>query len=346
MSKVITAEEFLDRAKSVPVFDVRSPGEFAKGHIPGAINLPLFENKERELVGILYKNKGRQEAIRKGMEIVGPKMTALVDEAVKNSDSKEILLHCWRGGMRSSSVAWLFEAAGLTVYLLEGGYKSYRKYIRENMLNKRLPIVLGGLTGSGKTILIRALLGAGEPVIDLEGLANHRGSAFGGVGLKSQPSSEHFENLLYEHVCKFPGKGFVWVEDESRRIGELFIPENFHIAMRKSPVVFVKIGDEERRSILVNEYGNQPHDELLASIKILTKRLGGLVTKNALEALDKKDYGGVVDLLLPYYDKLYSYGIEKRPASNIFHINLTQLTEYERIVSLSKMRQNLEETKL
>ena len=345
MVEKIPIAEFLKRGKHSPIVDVRSPAEFLKGHIPGAINLPLFENKEREIVGILYKNKSRQEAIRKGLEIVGPKMSALVDEAVLLADTGKILIYCWRGGMRSASVAWLFEAAGLQVYLLEGGYKQYRKHIRETMFQNRHLLVLGGLTGSGKTILIKALKAAGEPVVDLEGLANHRGSAFGGVGLDTQPSTEHFENLLHEQMAKLPTDSFVWVEDESRRIGELFQPEYFHNILRTSQVVFARISDEERREILIKEYSNQPHDELIEAVKLLTKRAGGLLTKQALLALDEKDYGKVVDLLLPYYDKQYSFGLKQRSDSSILSLDLTKMSESDRIITLSRIRQKLEREK-
>mgnify|MGYP000079539365 CR=1 FL=1 len=172
----------------------------------------------------MYKNKGRQEAIRKGLEIVGPKMTSLVDQAIALAKNQEILVHCWRGGMRSASVAWLFEASDLKVSILQGGYKTYRTHLRENMLKGRRITILGGMTGSGKTNILHALADFGEPVVDLEGLANHRGSAFGDVGLSSQPSTEHFENLLFQAMQSLPEGNSVWLEDESRRIGEVFIP--------------------------------------------------------------------------------------------------------------------------
>ncbi|MCK5820904.1 MAG: tRNA 2-selenouridine(34) synthase MnmH [Bacteroidales bacterium] len=341
MVEKIEISEFLKRGKQSPIIDVRSPAEFKKGHIPGATNLPLFENKEREIVGILYKNKSRQDAIRKGLEIVGPKMTAMVDQAILLADKGEILIHCWRGGMRSASVAWLFESVGLQVYLLEGGYKQYRSFIRETMFQNRKLLVLGGLTGSGKTILIKALMAAGEPAIDLEGLANHRGSAFGGVGLGNQPSTEYFENLLHEQMEKLPADSIVWVEDESRRIGELFQPEYFHNILRTSPVAFVKISDVERRKILVEEYGNQPHDELIESVKLLTKRAGGLISKQALLALDERDYGKVVDLLLPYYDKQYFFGIKQRSNTSIHEINLAELSDSAKIIALTQLKQKI-----
>ncbi len=346
MAEKLLASEFLERGHLYTMIDVRSPAEFAKGHIPGAKNLPLFEDEERKVVGILYKNQGRQDAVRKGLEIIAPKMTDMVDRAIQWADEGEIFIYCWRGGMRSSSVAWLFEAADLNVYLLEGGYKQYRKHIRDSMFQDRRLLVLGGLTGSGKTILINRLLEAGEPVVDLEGLANHRGSAFGGVGLDAQPSTEFFENLLYDRMNKLPADCYVWVEDESRRIGELFQPEYFHSVLRKSQIVFVKINDKERREILVREYGNQPHAELVEAVKLLTKRAGGLLTKQTLSALDQKDYGKVVDLLLPYYDKQYTFGLKQRSDASIHTMDLTQLSESERISALSEYRQTIEKVKL
>ena len=247
----LSPSAFLEKSASVPLIDVRSPAEFASGHIPRAYNLPLFENQERSIVGILYKNKGRKEAVRKGLEIVGPKMTSLVDKAIALAGNQEILVHCWRGGMRSSSVAWLFEASDLKVSILKGGYKNYRSYIRENMLGEKKLLILGGMTGSGKTNLLKALTDVGEPVVDLEALANHRGSAFGNVGLTGQPSTEHFENLLYHEMQKHPQMSCVWIEDESRRIGQIFIPEYFHNEMRATKVVVVMISDKERKKILL-----------------------------------------------------------------------------------------------
>lgn len=343
MAKSISPEEFLERGKQAQIVDVRSPGEYENGHIPRAINLPLFENQEREIVGILYKNKGRQEAIRKGLEIVGPKMTQLVDQAIQLASTGEILVHCWRGGMRSSSVAWLFEAAGLQVYLLEGGYKNYRRFARENMLLNRRLLVLGGLTGSGKTKLIQMLAAAGEPVLDLESLANHRGSAFGGVGLSEQPSTEHFENRLFEAIQMMPAGGFIWVEDESRRIGKVFQPEYFHQELRTSPIVFVEVSDPERRTILVDEYGKQPPKELEDALKKLQKRLGGLLTKQALQALREQNYEEVAALLLPYYDQQYTYGVGQRNPTSIRHVNLKNSTASERIQILSGIRKNFDQ---
>ncbi|MEY2794218.1 MAG: hypothetical protein RJA76_2210, partial [Bacteroidota bacterium] len=180
----------------VPILDVRSPGEFKRAHIPNALSLPLFTDEEREKVGICYKHQGKEKAVELGLEFVGPKLVNFVKYAKKVAFEGEILVHCWRGGMRSASMAWLLETAGLKVFLLEGGYKSYRNFVLK-IQSEPLPLrVLGGKTGSGKTELLREMKNAGFQVIDLEDLAKHRGSAFGHFGLEEQPSSEHFENLL------------------------------------------------------------------------------------------------------------------------------------------------------
>ncbi len=333
---------FLEKSFSTPIIDVRSPKEFENGHIPGAINLPLFEDDERSIVGILYKNQGRKEAIRKGLEIVGPKMTSMVDKALTIANNGEVLVHCWRGGMRSSSVAWLFEASDFRVSILKGGYKNYRRYIREHMLDNRELLVLGGLTGTGKTNIIRALGRAGEPVIDLEGLANHRGSAFGGVGLYTQPSTEHFENLLYEQMQKIPLNSCVWIEDESRRIGEIFVPEYFHQELRTAKVVFVEVEDSERKSVLLDEYASQPPEELALAIEKLRKRVGGLMTQQALDSVYYGNYERVIELLLPYYDKLYTYGLNKRIPKTVERVDLKNLDLDKRVEVLSAIRKKKE----
>ncbi len=248
--------------------------------------------------------------------------------------------------MRSSSVAWLFETAGLNTYTLEGGYKGYRSFIRQDILKERQLIVLGGLTGSGKTLLIKSLANAGEPVIDLEGLANHRGSVFGSAGLSAQPTTEQFENNLYYKMSEIPAGSAVWVEDESKRIGSVFLPDVFYNKLRQSHLIFVDVSDTERSEILVNEYSIQPQDELADAIIHLEKRLGGLLTKQALDALSQNDYKEVVKLLLPYYDKLYRRGLASRDSQIVHHLDISQKKDNERINMLISYRHALESGKL
>jgi tRNA 2-selenouridine synthase len=182
------------------LIDVRSPAEFARAHIPNAHSLPLFNDEERAKVGTMYKQMSPEAALLKGLEIVGPKMSGFVKKAIKWSPDRKVIVHCWRGGKRSGSVAWLLKFAGFDVLTIEGGYKNYRQTVLQSFDNQLLKnmIILGGKTGSGKTYILKELEKRGEQIIDLEGLANHKGSAFGWIGENQQPTTEHFENLLHD----------------------------------------------------------------------------------------------------------------------------------------------------
>jgi tRNA 2-selenouridine synthase len=200
MTNRISASEFLDLCKVFSAIDVRSEKEYGHGHIPGAVNLPLFSDEERVVIGTIYKNSGREASVLKGLEIAGPKLAGFVKKLHKITDQKDILVHCWRGGMRSESMAWLFGQAGYKAHVLEGGYKAYRRFIREELSRPLTYIILGGLTGSGKTELLHMLGRAGEQILDLEKLACHKGSVFGGLGQPGQPANEQFE------ICSRRGK--------------------------------------------------------------------------------------------------------------------------------------------
>src|SRR5512145_3233013 len=174
-------KDFLELAGTIPVVDVRSPSEFKHGHIPGAINIPLFDDKEREIVGTEYSKEGRARAILTGLQLSGPSMHTRLDQALKIAKNRKLLVHCWRGGMRSEAMAWLFSLGNIDTEVLEGGYKAYRRFVLETLSSPRKLIILGGLTGSGKTDILKYLSEAGRQVIDLERLANHKGSAFGSL---------------------------------------------------------------------------------------------------------------------------------------------------------------------
>lgn len=251
---------FLKLAVDTPVIDVRSPSEFKKGHIPGAINIPLFNDKERETVGIKFKKGGRSEAILKGLELTGPAMTSKLEQALKISENNKLLVYCWRGGMRSEAMAWLFSLGDIETEILEGGYKSFRSYILERLSEKRKMIVLGGFTGSGKTEILRLMKKAGHEMIDLEGIANHRGSAFGSLGQPEQPSSEHFANLLFQKWNEINGNKTFWVEDESNNIGNVFMPEQFYNNMQEAPVIILIMNTETRMPRLLEEYSSYPKE--------------------------------------------------------------------------------------
>ncbi|MEM6261328.1 MAG: tRNA 2-selenouridine(34) synthase MnmH [Bacteroidota bacterium] len=315
MTQQLIPHIFLEQqqAHALPVLDVRSPGEFRKGHIPHAHNLPLFDNDERALIGTMYKQQSREHAVEKGLEIVGPKMTLLVQQAKQIAPDKQVLLHCWRGGMRSESVAWLLSTAGFSVSLLKGGYKAYRKYVQQQLGILRKLVLIGGFTGSGKTEYLHALAELGEQILDLEGLAHHKGSAFGGVLESAQPSSEHFENQLYEACTKMQVGKRIWVEDESRGLGQVFINDAFFQVMRQSPTIIMECPKEIRVNRLVETYSQAPKDELREGLEVIRRRLGDKRFRIALQALEAGDYATVAREALMYYDKAYRFSLEKKP---------------------------------
>lgn len=311
MAKVLSAEEFIIRAGNIPVLDVRSPGEYVQGHIPGALSLPLFNDQERAKVGTLYKQQGKTISVQKGLEIVGPKLKDFTKFALK-LDSPEILVHCWRGGMRSSSMAWLLETVGLNVFLLEGGYKAYRRMVLNNFETPLKIILLGGYTGSGKTELLQGLKNEGEQILDLEGLANHKGSAFGSLGQQDQPTTEQFENMLSKEISSLDVNKRVWVEDESHNVGKVFLNQPFWEGMRSSPLIRVDTPYEIRLERLMRDYACFDTEGLATSIKKIEKRLGFDKCKKALEACNSGDRDTSARICLDYYDAAYGSQLDTR----------------------------------
>ncbi len=313
----INIRSYFETRNIVPLIDVRSPAEFKKGHIPGAINLPLFEDEERAKVGILYKQSGKLNAVLKGLEIVGPKQAEIAKKAIKISNNNKVNIHCWRGGMRSESVAWLLIQVGLECEVLEGGYRAYRRYIKGEFSKPWQFVVIGGMTGSGKTDIIINLAKMKLQAIDLEGLANHKGSAFGGIGKGNQPSTEQFENNLYEQFLDLDIKQPVWVEDESKAIGRVNIPDEIYFNMRRSPVVEIKMNKEWRIKRLAKEYARLDPGHLTQAVQRIQKRLGGNNTKTCLKYIENGDFEKAIDLVLGYYDKAYKKGLNFREIMSI-----------------------------
>ena len=309
--------EFIQHSQSLPIIDVRSPAEYGHAHIPGAVNVPLFSNEERALVGTLYKKSGRDAAVLLGLEIVGPKLADFVKKAKKIALKKEVLVHCWRGGMRSGSFAWLLKTAGFNVNILEGGYKSYRNLVLDGLAVPHQFIILGGKTGSGKTDILKEIEKCGEQIIDLEALAHHKGSTFGAIGQLPQPSTEQFENLLYQKIRTLDSSKRIWLEDESRNVGSCYIPQSFYNLMRASKVTFIDVPKYTRIERLVKEYAFCEPQLLIDATERIKKRLGGQHHKAALDALAVQDYAAVADMMLTYYDKAYLYGLSQREQSLI-----------------------------
>lgn len=322
MVRSLAVEEWLDGA--APIIDVRSPGEFARGHIPGAVNFPLFSDAERAVVGTLYKQQGRDPAMLEGLRIVGPKLAAIVEQACTIAPDGRIRVHCWRGGERSGSVAWLLDKAGFSaVHTLKGGYKAFRHHVLTGFDAPWHLHVLGGYTGTGKTEVLRHLHGFGEQVIDLEAMAHHKGSSYGALGEAPQPTTEHFENLLWHALRGMDRARPVWVEDESLMIGRARIPDAFFRRMREATLFFAEMSVEQRADRLVQDYGRYPKEELAEATRRIAKRIGPQHCKAALEALDSGDLRTVALIALRYYDKAYLRGIEERAPQRIIKLPAT-----------------------
>ena len=308
-----------------PVIDVRSPKEFNQGHIPGALNLPLFTDKEREIVGLTYKKKGKEEAILLGLRITIPKLHKL-SASIKNINNKKsnylnskdsffLKFYCWRGGMRSSSIAWLAKRSGFQVSRLDGGYKSYRKWVLNQFQKQWHLRVLGGRTGTGKTDLLQSISNQGISIIDLEGLANHRGSSFGGLGLPPQPSTQNYENLLAESLdlCERNMPLGIWIEDESPNLGKCRIPNELFEQIKVAPIIEITRSKKERIKQLVKVYSKHSKVELKESTMRISRRLGPLRTAQAIKAIEDSNWEFACEAMLDYYDKCYDYQLNRNP---------------------------------
>lgn len=288
-----------------PIVDVRSPAEFTRGHIPGAFNIPLFSDEERAIVGTLYTRKGKEDALTKGLEIIGPKLKDFARQGLSLAANHEILIYCWRGGMRSASMAWLFETVGMKASVLSGGYKAYRRFVHE-FLSLPFPfIVIGGMTGSGKTEILSELGKMGYPVVDLEKLASHKGSVFGSIGEPVQPTTEQFENLLFENLWAKDKTGRIFIEDESIAIGSVFLPKPFHQRMLQCPLVIIEVPPEERVQRLVNLYAGADKNILIRALHSIERRIGLEDTRKAIGHIEMGDFEEAVRTVLNYYDKMY-----------------------------------------
>lgn len=329
----LTIPEFLLLSRQHPVLDVRSPGEFDHAHIPGAHSLPLFSNEERKLVGTAYKQESKQRAVKIGLKYFGSNMVQMVEQVeqlVKHAAGEAlptVLVHCWRGGMRSAGVAWLLDLYGFKVYTLVGGYKAYRNWVLAQFEKNYNIQIVGGYTGSGKTEVLKAMKTKGAAVIDLEGLAHHKGSAFGALGQPAQPSQEFFENKLATELWQIQTSTAtvanedngaptvdptIYLEDESQRIGMVNIPTIFFQQMRQKKVWFLEIPFDERLDFIVANYGKFDKAQLINAVVRVKKKLGGLETKIAVNALIEDDIRLSFAVMLKYYDKLYNKGLLKR----------------------------------
>ena len=318
------AQEGNNAAEGSVILDIRTPAEYESGHIAGAHSFPLFSNDERAIVGTIYKKEGKDIAVEKGLEFVGPKLHKFVKEAKRFGKSNKFYLYCWRGGMRSGSMAWLLSTAGLDVTTLIGGYKAYRQSFLDNIIPKDWRfITLSGSTGVGKTELLKELQKRGEQVLDLEGLANHKGSAFGGIGQEEQPTTEEYINRIHQKLREFTPSKVVWVESESILVGKCFIQVELFAKLTTSNFYTITMEREERVKRLVEEYGYLNKELIIESLEKISKRMGYDKSKEAIDSFNNGNIEKAVSLALDYYDKLYSNSSSKRTGKELEVLDLS-----------------------
>jgi tRNA 2-selenouridine synthase len=323
MIRKTTIDEFIKLPIQIPLIDVRTPAEFEQGHVPGAFNIPLFSNEERVKVGTTYKQTGREEAILLGFDLAGSKWSGFIKRALDIAPGKKVAVHCWRGGMRSGAMAWAFDLYGFEVYLIQGGYKSYRRWVRQQFEVDYKLRILGGMTGSGKTRILQHLMNAGHQVIDLEDLAQHQGSSYGSMNKLVQPTQEQFENNLANRLKDIDTSRHLWVEDESLNIGKCSIPNPFWHQMRQAVLFDLKVPLEQRVASLVSEYGTLNKDFLVECTERIHKRLGPEQTKNAIIAIRENRMEDFIKIVLVYYDKTYRTGLSNRAPDRIFQVEMS-----------------------
>ena len=302
-----------------PLFvDLRSEEEYEEGTIPGSISMPVLSNEERKIVGTLYVSGDVKGAKEKGVEFFAPKLGSYYKSISQMEEEHEVVLFCSRGGFRSTALFNLLKTLGHSVYKLNHGYKGYRRYVLEFLetLGDYDYVILKGYTGCGKTEILRELKERGENVLDLEGLARHRGSLFGGVGMDAQPSQKTFESELMESFKSFK-PGPVFVEGESSRIGSINLPNPLMKAMAKSEKIFLIEDTGERRierikSDYLKGYGPHKKEEIISAFENLKRYISGERYENYLKLLDEENFDFIIeDLIIKYYDANYSIKKDK-----------------------------------
>ncbi|MEZ4803908.1 MAG: tRNA 2-selenouridine(34) synthase MnmH [Bacteroidia bacterium] len=321
--KRIEVSEFLKSDRTL--IDVRSQGEFEESHILEAINIPLLNNEERIQVGTAYKQVGKEAAIEIGFQLVNPRKDEILENLMQTIGNKPIKLYCARGGMRSQLMANYFTENGYDVVVLEGGYKAYRNHVLSQISNYTNLIVLSGYTGSGKTEILSELRGLGAQVIDLEFLANHKGSVFGALGNSKQPKSAEFHNLIFNELSKFDYSTPIWVENESFRIGNIYLPKELWLNMKNSPGIELYIPFNDRVEFTKKQYGNFNAEDVSRCINYLRKRLGDEKTNQLLCLVRENDADEIIESLLLYYDKAYEFGREKRKCHNYVKLSFESM---------------------
>lgn len=311
------------------IIDARTPLEFAEDHLPGAVNVPILSNEERVEIGTIHKQAGPQQARMRGLELTCGRFASMVHTITAHAAGRPVLVYCWRGGLRSLSVAILLEMTGYPVVQLRGGYKAFRNHVIDYFEAFAPPaplIVVHGMTGTGKTTFINGLPPEAWTVIDLEGLACHRGSAFGEVGLVQGFTQKRFDTLLWDAFRRAPAGKPIVLEGESQRIGKIMLPGRVYEVMAESVKVWCHASMETRVKRLASEYAHEEYREgMAAALDRIRKKLGGQRHAELRLMLDNWDVEGFGKGLIEYYyDKLY---YKHRPWTPDLEIDLEDFGE-------------------
>ena len=320
MDYSVSFSEIPSRA-AVQFIDVRSPVEFAQGHIPGAVNVPLFADKERAEIGTVYKQVGKSQALELGEKIARPKVDSILAH-IQSFLPLEPVIYCWRGGKRSTEVCRLVNEAGTPARRILGGYREYRREIRKFITRPRKLLIIGGKTGSGKTELLLGLKERNVQVIDLEGLANHKGSVFGHINEPEQPSTEQFENNFFEELRETDPGEVLLLENESYVIGSVHLPPPLLEQMRAAPLLILEIPLEPRIRRLVNSYTTTDIQQLIEATGRIAKKLTKPKFEQVVALIEDGDFSAACRILLGYYDHYYNRGLEKRKNQDITRLPL------------------------
>lgn len=330
MKSLITVEKLLQSRESYCVVDVRSPKEFLEARIPGAVNLPLFGDEERAILGAAYRREGAEQAKLLGLSLAAPRLPQLVETILACAAGREIVLYCWRGGMRSRSLFSVMSAMGYSVWQLQGGYKAFRRQVVSYLNNTKIGVpvfVLNGLTGVGKTLLLRELARCGAPVLNLEEMANHRGSVFGAVGLGAARSQKDFEALLFLALHDLQGAPYLLVEGEGKKIGPVVLPDFLCEAMREGAHLLLEAALDLRVERILNEYAGMTDNRqaLTAAVLALQKKLGREKCELLVAKINLGDYSFAARTLCTDYYDLYYRDSQREKGDYLAVIDLSDL---------------------
>ncbi len=342
---MINLNHYIDSQNSACLLvDVRTPAEYAQGHIPGAVNIPLLSDEQRHIIGTIYKKNGQAAAIEMGWQLVGNEMQSKANEALRLYKNKtSCVVYCWRGGLRSQVMTTLFRDNNIHAEQLENGYKQYRNWAIDKWKQPYKLVIIGGKTGVGKTEILKLLKQKGDSVIDLEGLANHKGSAYGGIEMPAQPTQEMFENKLAMELYLHQNNNYILVESESKLIGKCLLPTIFHQQFLTSFYIVIEIDEQVRLTRILNEYGTLPKDQLALSTIKISKRLGPQHAKQAIEYLELGEIEKWLAIIVVYYDKKYTGAID----SHTPELLIVQTFDWKNTAaSLTKLEETIQQIKI